>query len=63
MSNQEIIDHLNEFNRWMAGNGDVPCTCGHPLREHLVDLTACPTCIEWEPVHLRCEGFTMPRND
>jgi hypothetical protein len=52
-------DRFTEFRQWLERNGDAPCSCGHLLRAHLVDLSACPDCNTYEPVHLRCEGFHL----
>lgn len=54
-------DAVMEFKRWLSkpGNGDAPCTCGHPLHVHLADLSGCGDCNQLEPVHLRCPGWNF----
>lgn len=62
--NTETGDGLEWHRAWLArpGNGDAPCTCGHPYARHYADLNGCSWCHEFEPVHLRCAGFNIDRS-
>ncbi len=47
---------IADFKEWLSrpGNGTALCTCGHQLKVHLVDLTACGEC--W---CADCKGFNL----
>lgn len=47
-----------QFNAWLSrnGNGDAPCSCGHLLGRHRVDLAGCSDCDS-------CAGFNLDRGN